>query len=238
MKAIFQKSSVSVIGMALMMGIGVGASTNALADVIFTGSLASSNVSASATFTDLGGGNLQITLVNTYTGDTVDQGHVLTALFFSGTTGLIRVSALAAPGSEEWVAGTSTAAGGMDVGANWQYIDGKGISSAGFGVFGPSGNFPPSPGATLDGSAWGLLSVGYAGSHLDGLDSREYIQDSVVFTLSGFSGSLSNISGVSFQYGTALTDINVVAVPEPAPLAIVALSVGFFGASRLWLRRK
>src|SRR5579859_4076973 len=221
------------------VGIGTGASTSALADVIFTGSLPSDNLSASATFTHLGGGNLQITLANTYTGDTPDQSHVLTALFFSGVTGLTPVSALAASGSLQWVAGTSTPAGGMDVGGNWQYLSGSGISSAGFGVF-SSGNFPPSPSTTLDGSAWGLLSAGYAGSALDGLDGRTYVQDTVVFTLSGFAGSLSDITGVSFQYGTTLTEPNVTAVPEPTALIPVALltAVIWLGGQRRLFRNR
>ena len=213
------------------IGIGVSTGMSVLASsVIFTGSMLSSNLSASATFTDLGGGNLEITLVNTYTGDTVDQSHVLTALFFSGATGLIPVSALADSGSTEWTAGASTPSGGMDVGANWQYISGTGISSAGFGVF-SAGNFPPSPSAMLDGSAWGLLSAGYAGLHLDGLDDRTYIQNSVVFTLSGFTGSLSGITGVSFQYGTTLSEANIIGVPEPTGLIPGAMLLAVVWAS-------
>ena len=229
----------SVLLMVAGIGAGVNTSVRASSSVIYTGSLLSSNLSASATFTDLGGGDLQITLVNTYTGDTVDQSHVLTALFFTCATGLTPVSAVAAPGSFQWVAGTSTAVGGEDIGANWQYISGTGISSSGFGLF-SSGNFPPSPGATLDGSAWGLVSAGYEGLHLDGLDSRTYIQDAVVFTLSGFSGNLSDICNVSFQYGTALTDPNVtaIAVPEPASIALVAVSLGFMLALCLRVQRQ
>lgn len=218
-----------------LTAVSIGAGASALAaSVTFTGSLPSSDLSASATFTNLGGGNLQITLANTYTGDTVDQSHVLTAVFFSGATGLTPVSALAAPGSLQWVAGASTPVGGEDVGANWQYVSGTGISSAGFGTF-SSGNFPPSPSATLDGSAWGLLSEGYAGLHLDGLDSRTYVQYSVVFTLSGFTGSLSDISDVSFQYGTVLTDPNVTAtvVPEPASMTLLVVSMGLWSLLRL-----
>lgn len=224
--------------MAVAAGIGLVAGTSALGNsVVFTGTMLSSNLSASATFTDLGGGNLQITLANTFTGDTPDQSHVLTALLFSGATGLTPVSALAASGSLEWVAASSTPSGGMDVGGNWQYISGTGISSAGFGVF-SSGNFPPSPSATLDGSAWGLLSAGYAGSDLDGLDGRTYIQNSVVFTLSGFTGSLSDITGVSFQYGTTLTEPNIIAtsVPEPKtliPAAMLMAAIGVLGGRKL-----
>jgi hypothetical protein len=225
------------LAISVAVGIFAVAVTSALASITFSASDLPDNLSASATFTDLGGGDLQVTLVNTYTGDTVDQSHVLTALFFSGAAGLTPVSALAAPGSLQWVAGASTVAGGADVGANWQYVSGQGISSAGFGIF-SAGNFPPSPSATLDGSAWGLVSAGYAGLHLDGLDSRTYIQDSVIFVLSGFKGDLSGISDVSFQYGTGLEDPNIPAVPETTTVLAGALLLLPLGASAFRILRR
>jgi hypothetical protein len=222
-----------------LIGFVAGISMSAVASLTFTGSGTSggTGLSAAATFTDLGGGQLEIQLWNTYTGDTPDQSHVLTALFFSGPTGLTPVSALAAPGSLQWEAGNSTAAGGMDVGANWEYVSGSGISSAGFGIF-SSGNFPPSSGDTLDGSAWGLVSAGYAGSHLDGLDSRIYIQNSVIFVLSGFNGDMGSITDVSFQYGTALDEPNLPAVPESNTVLAGALLLLPLGASTMRILRK
>jgi hypothetical protein len=76
------------------------------------------------------------------------------------------------------------------------------------------------------------LSTGYAGSDLDGLGSRQYIQPSMVFVLSGFTGSLAGINDVSFQYGTSLSEPNVtgVLVPVPAPEPTVL----FPGAFLTW----
>lgn len=226
--------------------------TNLLASsVIFTGSLVSSNLSASATFADLGGGELQITLVNAYSHDTPDQSHVLTGIFFSGADGLAPVSATAGTGSVEWVGGTSSAPESSSVlGTQWEYLSGlsgapsgatAGISSTGLGLFG-QGNFA-SPGANLDGSAYGLVSAGYAGSDGDGLSNNQYIQNAMVFVLSGFSGSLANISDVSFQYGTdLLTEPNVTGnlepIPEPASIVIFALAMGLWVVWRLRSQRK
>ena len=225
---------------------GLLACTNqtASASVIFTGSDISQQLSASATFTDLGGGQLEVILANTYTGDTVDQGHVLTGVFFSGTSVLTPVSATAPNGSTNWVAGTpSVPAGSAVLGTEWAYGTGpatngatEGIVSAGYYTPG-FGNFA-GPGDMLDGSAYGLLSVGYAGSHLDGLDSRDYIQNAMDFILN-YSGSinLNAISNVSFQYGTAATDLNLIPVPEPAPIALLAVSLGLLGFLRARARK-
>jgi hypothetical protein len=83
----------------------------------------------------------------------------------------------------------------------------------------------------LDGSAYGILSVGYAGSDLDGLGSKTFIQPSMVFVLSGWSGSLSAITNVNFQYGTALSEPNLPAtlVPEPSSVVLAVSGVALLG---------
>lgn len=181
-----------------------------------TSSGVSTGVSASATFSTDGHGDLTVTLVNTFTGDTPDQAHVLTALFFSGANGLTEVqnSAVAPGGSKEWNVGNQIVPvdGGSVLGQQWEYLSGisgapgnatAGISSTGFGIFG-SGNFAAN-GANVDGSAYGILSAGYDGSTGDGLMNHgPYIQNSMMFTLSGFNGNLSGINDVFFQYGTTL----------------------------------
>lgn len=224
-----------------VVGIWTGMSTTALASfVTFSGSDASQNLSANVTFTDLGGGGLEVSLVNSFTGDTVDQAHVLTGVFFSGAVGLTPVSATAGPGSLEWVAGSSSAPPPSSfLGTEWAYGTGTapgsataGIVSAGYYTPG-NGNFA-SGGDMLDGSGWGILSAGYAGSHLDGLDSRPYIQNTIVFDLSGFNGNLSGIGNVTFQYGTSLSEPSTTGsqVPEPASLCLA-----MFGAVLLLRRR-
>jgi hypothetical protein len=224
------KKSLFAVGCALIaVGIWAGAPVNALGQVTFTGSQTNNELSASVTFSLLNGTNLQVKLTDTYTGDTPDQSHVLTGVFFSGATGLTPVSATAGAGSVEWIGTTSYAAPGSAVlGTEWGYATGSGapggaasgIVSAGYWNAVGMGNFA-SPGDMLDGSSYGLLSAGYAGSDLDGLDDRQYIQDSMVFVLSGFTGSLANISDVSFQYGTSFggePNIPAVVVPEPRAL--------------------
>ena len=99
-----------------------------------------------------------------------------------------------------------------------------------------SGNFA-SGGQSVDGSAYALMSAGYAGSDGDGLMNTPYIQDSMVFVLSNFTGSVSGISDVSFQYGSSSGDPNVpgVLVPEPSAAVLAGvglLLLGLFGRKR------
>ena len=224
--------------------------------VTFTGSQAVSNLSASVTFSLLNSTDLVVTLTDTWAGDTADQSHILTGVFFSGATGLTPVSATAGIGSKLWQGTSSTSASGASVvtvtgnkgpssvtlGTEWAYASGpgaaggaaSGIVSSGYNWApdGGSGNFA-TPGDMLDGSSYGILSAGYAGSDLDGLGSNPYIQDSMVFTLSGFTGSLNGISDVVFQYGTHmggtggepnLPGLPLLPVPEPSVMAELAIA--------------
>jgi hypothetical protein len=223
------------------------ANSNAVAgsSILFSSSgvVKGENLSATVTFTDLGGGNLQVTLANTYAGDTPDQAAVLTGVFFdfSGASGLSPVSATSSAGSVEWDGGAG--AGVLDpspssavLGGEWAYGTGSapggpaginaGIVSSGYYTPG-QGNFAnANPVMMLDGSSYGILTAGYAGSNMDGLKSQgPYVQNSIDFILSGFSGSVSSISTVSFQYGTSTSEPNLTAVvvPEPATAALGGL---------------
>src|SRR6516164_1564616 len=79
----------------VLLGIlasAIGAKTSiAASSEVFSGS--NQNFSASVGFELLGGGLLQVSLTNTFTGDTPDQAHVLTGVFFSGADGLNPISA-------------------------------------------------------------------------------------------------------------------------------------------------
>ena len=97
-----------LFNLALLVAALAVARSASASFVEFTGSDPSRNLSSDATFTDLGSGNLQVTLVNTFTGDTVDQAHVLTALRFTGTGALTPVSAGAGAGSLQWLDKTSS----------------------------------------------------------------------------------------------------------------------------------
>jgi len=206
-------------------------------DPTFVGWNLTASLSASATFAVLSNSLLQVTLVNTYPGDTPDQSHVLTALFFSGADGLTPVSVTAGAGSVQWVGGTSSAPPGPSVlGEEWEYATGPGnpggasdgIASAGLDNNFGHGNFA-SPGDALDGSSYGILSTGYAGSQGDGIDGRLFIQNTIVFVLSNFTGNVGSISNVSFQYGTGLSEPNVpgVLVPEPSSVTLVVAGMLF-----------
>lgn len=215
--------------------------SKASAAVTFSGSSSfkGTGISASATFSTDGHGDLIVTLDNTFSGDVPDQSHILTAVFFSGANGLTPVanSAVAPAGSKEWNIGNQIVPvdGGSVLGQQWEYLSGitdpygaaDGISSSGFNNIFGKGNFA-AKGVALDGSAYGILSAGYNGSTGDGLASQgPYIQDSMTFTLSGFNGNLSSISDVVFQYGTTIgADPSFMGVaPEPNFGPATALSL-------------
>jgi hypothetical protein len=222
--------------MAAAVAVAALTANAAMASVMFSGTNLSMQLSASATFTYLGGGQLEVTLANTYTGDTVDQAHVLTGVLFDiSNTNLSPVSASASAGTVEWIGTVSNAAPSSAVlGTEWAYGTGKapggpsgidaGIVSSGYYSPG-NGNFGTTNGDMLDGSSYGILSAGYAGSDMDGLSNRQYLQPSMDFILSGFSGDLSSISDVNFQYGTSLSEPSLagVVVPEPGAVALVGL---------------
>ena len=116
----------------------------------------------------------------------------------------------------------------------------RGIASSGYlttGLVGNIGNFNSgAAGVDLDGPAslnginFGIISAAAGFNPNGGLTGRPLIQDTVVFLLSGVSGlSNSDISHVSFQYGTSLTELNVPGrppgkLPEPGTLALLGLA--------------
>jgi hypothetical protein len=207
------------------------------ADLVFSGS--SGNLAASADFA-LSGSTLTVTLTNTSTHDVLVPTDVLTGLGFHTTHTLTPVSA-SLNGSSVFY-GSLAAAG---VGAGWQYKSGlsfhgfnSGISTVGFGIFGPDGNFA-SPAVKVDGLDYGILSAGdnTATGNTGVTGHGPLIKNSVQFTLTAASGfSLSELgNSVVFQYGTALSDthFNPPPVPEPSTMAIAGLGALGFVAYRL-----
>lgn len=197
--------------------------------ITYSGS--SGNLSAEATF-DLTGSTLTVTLTNTSLFDVLVPSDVLTAVFFD-----VAGSGALTMGTATLTGGSSVAffpPAGTDVSPEWAYVEDEGISSAGFGLFGPGDRFdtsnnwwgPASPGGLEYGIVPLADNLATGNAPVTGTDPL--IVGGVQFTFAVASGfALSDISNVSFQYGTALTEPNIPSTPEPASLALLGL--GFAG---------
>lgn len=246
------------LGLALV----ATSSAPALATVItFTGSGTGADgaaLSAQATF-DFSGNTLTVTLSNISTGDDTNSGkdvpaNQLTGVFFdlTGNPTLTPVSATIAAGSI--VQGSTCDAGTCDgsttnVGGEFSYGTGafpggadRGMASAGFGLFGGpnfGGSNLDDPNA-VDGMNFSIISLDEAFFPNGGLDGEPLIKNQVVFVLTGVSGlSIGDISDVSFQYGTALTEPNITGfctsctqAPEPATLVLLGCGLAALGFYR------
>ena len=221
-------------------------------------------VSATATF-DFTGNNLTILLRNTSPSNSGSDvsGSTLSGLYFdlTGNPTLTPVSATLAPGStilqasqcDNCTIATTNlggefgyqAATGLPGGAD------RGISSSGYlttGLSGNIGNFNNgAAGTDLDGPAslnginFGIVSAAPGFNPNGGLANDPLVQDGVIFLLTGVAGlGINDISKVTFQYGTSLTELNIPGTPtgfppsqtvsEPALWSLLAL--GTFGLLR------
>jgi len=191
-------------------------------------------VSAQAIF-DITGNTLTITLINTApSNDGQDlPASTLSGVFwnFTGNPLLTPVSATVTSGSIVGDACSETSCVGVtDVGGEFGYkaaaLTGgadRGISSSGYlktGLPGDIGNFNNGAAGTnldnpesLNGINFGIISAAAGFNPNGGLENDPLIQDRAVFVLTGVNGlDYTDISNVSFQYGTALTELNVPAV--------------------------
>jgi hypothetical protein len=211
-------------------------------------SAVSGDLAASANMT-VSGDILTVVLTNTSAADVEDPADVLTAVFFSLPSNILTPSsALLTAGSTVFYDADGQPAGGV-VGGEWEYLAGlvgapngatNGIGSAGFGLFG-SPNFPGANLAdpvALDGVQYGILSAGDNTNTGNGgiTGSGGLIKNSVTFQLTGATGlDTSLITDVSFQYGTALDEPNIVV---PLPPSVLLMGSGLLGLGLVGWRRR
>ena len=255
-KSAYTRSYISSSKFFIALALAAFAMTPAKAAVTFGASGLGNDTgetnSATATFNLFVSGtttDLVITLTNTAKYDPNDAPDILTGVFFTlaGDPTLTKMSAVLNTGSTGVEDGTNLTILGGVVGGSWAYAAGlsgaphganEGISGAGLGLFGPGNLFP---GAMLPGDknppsgvGGGLTTAIDDGSKYNGgVSGRPLIQDSVVFTLDGVPANflLSDISNVSFQYGTDTTEPNYVGVliPEPSTAALTMAGIALLG---------
>jgi hypothetical protein len=224
-----KKLSTYALGAAACLGV---AAAHAV-PITFSGSSTGPGgvpVTATASF-DIVGGNLQIVLTNTSPSNTGQDvpGSTLTGLFFAipGAPTLTPLSATVTSGSSIIQANNCNpgpCTGVTNVGGEFGYQQtsfpgsaNEGIASSGYlttGIPGNLGNFNGTnldDPVSLDGINFGIVSTAAGFNPNGGLSSVPLIQNSVTFLLNSLPGnfSLSSISNVSFQYGTALSELNV-----------------------------
>jgi hypothetical protein len=256
---LFRKTNPLIAAAASAVLLALPASSFA---TLFTASGTSGGdaISASANFV-LSGTTLTITLTNTSTvvyqqttnpKHTMDPAQVLTGLYFD----IPGFSSISSSPSTRTAAGTLINGSG-NTRDGWAYDSGlsgapggatQGIASAGFGLGGGHSNFNMSNGSMLDGYTYGIVGSGYvAGTKIDGdATGGIVVQDFATFTFTGVSSTLdtSQITNVSFQYGTALTEPNIPGTPvepgptTPEPASVVLMAMGGMGLAAFGYRRR
>jgi hypothetical protein len=248
----------------VVAGVAIAAISSVVSGQTFTatgpGDEPGETLSAAATFSvsDL---DLIVTLSNTGTFDPENANDILTGIFFTidGDPELTPESADVASGSSV-IAHRLPPGFDGDVGSQWAYRndlagapDGtdEGISSTSLKWFGTKNLFSKEKikgFGSFGGISFGITTLDDLGGHDRGnLKNQALTQNSVVFTFSGLPNdfSLSEISDVTFQYGTSFKAPELFGEPmpsdiaEPPTIALVAVSLlGALGAMRCGVVRK